>query len=437
MAEEREILRYEFDISDVESKVVRLKQLQEEIAGKRQEGGDTSGLEQELMREVDGLTQLRRKQNEASHSTEELTRQKEKLANVVNLVGGSFGPLVGQLGDVVELMMSGGTAAMGLGGAMAGLAAISVAAETLRDRLAEANAEVEKLAEAKRKLIGGEAGNVEQIESSLLGMGALEAGRAEEVYKYAQGLRAQYGVPEDLAFGVAPAAFVAGASPEQAGMIALASAAGGGGLPATAQEFQQRLGGLDQGSRAALMQQLSAMGASATGRRSRAEATLEQRLMAEDPARSEALFSPNIDALVVDFAKEMGLAPEKAGPESVAKWQEQASALRKRRSQLIAQSGFSGGAEADVFGPDAGGVSPDVEIINRQLEKFDQLQKAIEMLTEAFSQQAPGGGSAPVGPGGAAVYIGTQFNAPDNRNPGRSRLVKMTPGGSELRSPMP
>ncbi len=52
MAEEKEILKYELDITDVESKTARLVQLQEQIKEKRGKGEDSSEVEKQFAREA-------------------------------------------------------------------------------------------------------------------------------------------------------------------------------------------------------------------------------------------------------------------------------------------------------------------------------------------------------------------------------------------------
>lgn len=121
MADEKEILRYQLDISDVEAKAARIQQLVADIARTQAGGGNTAELEATLGREVVGLANFARESNRAGGAAGELIRNKQKLAAVVAMTGGEFGGLVSRLGTVVTLLLSMGPAVAGVAAGLAGL----------------------------------------------------------------------------------------------------------------------------------------------------------------------------------------------------------------------------------------------------------------------------------------------------------------------------
>ena len=98
MAQKKEVLRYEAEISDAEQKIGKLGEVEEAALGKG-----------------------KKKSEEAASATEDLTKQKEKLGAAVRMTGAQFGGAVGDIGNLVELMQTGSKAAIGFGAALAGL----------------------------------------------------------------------------------------------------------------------------------------------------------------------------------------------------------------------------------------------------------------------------------------------------------------------------
>lgn len=172
MPNEEEILRFKFDLTDVEAKVKRLQQLLEEIKAKRAAGEDVSKLEVQFNKELDGLSAVTRKQEQASTSTQDLIKQKEKLANVVQLVGGRFSGMIGALGGVVELLLAGGRAAIGLGAALIGLTAGIAVIQKIRDAAKEATEHQERFNEAASKMQFAKLGPTAQMGEVLRRFGA-------------------------------------------------------------------------------------------------------------------------------------------------------------------------------------------------------------------------------------------------------------------------
>jgi len=144
MPGDEEILKYTLDVSDVEAKAARLQELLEQIKAKRAAKEDTSELEAQASKEIDGLSKLADKEKEAAGATEELVEQKDRLGAVTRVLGTRFSGMVGDLGGVIELLMEGGKAAIAFGGGLAALTVGIIVIQKVRDALREAREEQEK-----------------------------------------------------------------------------------------------------------------------------------------------------------------------------------------------------------------------------------------------------------------------------------------------------
>ena len=422
MAKEREILEYVLDIDAALANAERLNKKLEEIGAARARGEDTSALEQELQKEADGLGRLTQQEQKAGAATRDLVSQKEKLANVVTLLGGSFGGTIGNLGNVVELLLQAGPAAAGFAAAMAGVTVVVKVVKDLNEELERAIQKLKQLEEGQRRQIEGERAPAEQIEQALLGFGALEKGRAEDVWKYSVGLRGM-GIPEELAMGIAPQAQVAGVGQRTAAMLALASVTPGGQMPGTPEEVSAAAARLTPEQKEQLAQQLQAVPQTGMGRRAIANAALDVKLMERDPERFKALFDPSQDALLVELAKLLGVAPEKAGPDAAQRWLEQLKALREERGELVGATGFnpdeliSPGPVAGIPGRLASSLYSKEKLkgVQKKIELLEQLLEGIRMLQEVLPPAEDV--SAPAGTGGGYRFEGLFRDTPRRASP--------------------
>jgi len=235
MPGEEEILKYTLDIGDVEAKGQRLQELLEQIKAKRAAKEDTSELEAQVGKEIDGLGKLADKEQEAAGTTEELTKQKDKLSSVMRVLGSQSAGMVGDLGGVVELLMQGGKNALMFGGALAGITAGVMAVQKLRDALREAREEQEKLNQAALEATLGAVERGGPLAAQLLALGGIE--QFDEAARMFDSLRKAYGFKPGEAAQPAALATMAGLSVEQAGMMQIAM--GRGAQVGTAAEAQQ------------------------------------------------------------------------------------------------------------------------------------------------------------------------------------------------------
>lgn len=215
-----------------------VKALTEEITAKRAAGQDVSELEVKLGREVDALGKLGQKEKEAAGETENLLRQKDKLANVVSVLGGRFGGLVGQLGGVVEMMMRGGKAALGLGAGLAVVTTLITAYQRFTAAVKRAVEEQERLNQAITKQKYAQMGLQGQMEVELEKYGLRTPEGAQAAWTMHARLMKQYGFDQQRAAGIAPMAVAAGLSLEDAARLALY---GGQGMPVTSPQQAREL----------------------------------------------------------------------------------------------------------------------------------------------------------------------------------------------------
>jgi translation initiation factor 1 (eIF-1/SUI1) len=402
MAEEREILKYELDLTEFEAKVARVAQLTEQLKTKRAAGADTAEVEQQIVVEVQGLERVAAVHREVENvtrkggtATEELIRSKQKLASVVSLVGGQFGGEIGHLANLVALFTTAGPLIAAVAAGLAGLGGLVQVFRSIAEEVKKANAELEKFNAGVRSAINEKSQGVEQIEKALLGFGALGPGMAESTYRYALGLQ-RLGIPEDLALQVATQAKVSGANEKAAALVAIASTAPGGEIPKTPAEFAAAARRVEnQGDvRDTLEQQLAALRASGIGRRAAGFAALWEKVIEEDRPRWNALFTPDRDAIAVEFGKQLGIVPQKAGPDSVRKWRAKQAELRQQAQrggvsdalELLVPAASGEQVLGQAFpGPVTASTPPHVW---KQLELLDRLSTAMEALDETLQSGA-------------------------------------------------
>ncbi|MFH1749111.1 MAG: hypothetical protein ABIG44_18930, partial [Planctomycetota bacterium] len=221
MADEHEILKYQLDITDVESKAQRILELQQQIATARAAGEQTNELESQLNKEIESLGKLGEQEKKAVSTTDELTRSKDKLANTVTLVGGRFGGMIGQLGGVVELLASGGKAAIALAGALAGLAIGNKIFAGIEEAARKATEAQKALNEAILASQYGKYAEAAEIGEKLAGHGARTPENMQAAQQMAGRLGLTWGVAQGERTSVAALATAAGVgSPQDAAVLA-------------------------------------------------------------------------------------------------------------------------------------------------------------------------------------------------------------------------
>ena len=224
MPGEEEILKYTLDVSDVEAKGQRLQELLDQIKAKRAAKEDTSELEAQVGKEIDGLSKVVGKEKEAAGATQELVQQKERLGATMRVLGSSSSALVGDLGGVVELMMQGGKQAIMFAGGLAGITLGVAAVRRLKEEWEAAAKAVDDYNQAnlERKVAAIESGA--GLGEQLRGFGAI--GRFDEAARMATSLTRQWGFAPEQAQGAAVLGTVGGLSVEQAGILSMAMAEG-------------------------------------------------------------------------------------------------------------------------------------------------------------------------------------------------------------------
>ncbi|MCC6360402.1 MAG: hypothetical protein IT450_16810 [Phycisphaerales bacterium] len=160
MSSSPEMMPYKLDITDVEAKAARMQDLLGKIASGRAAKQDTSELEKQLLGEMEAMSKSTGKTKEADSAIQTLVKQKEKLGSVVGLLGGQFGGLIGQLGNVIELFVVFGTVAAVPAALIAGVTALVGLYNSQAAAMKEAADEAERLLEAQKKL--SEAGRSEE-----------------------------------------------------------------------------------------------------------------------------------------------------------------------------------------------------------------------------------------------------------------------------------
>lgn len=151
MAGQPEVMRYELDITDVQAKAARIQDLLGKIASGRARGVATDELERQLENEFNALAKSTGKTKEAQSSIEQLIKQKEKLGSVIAILGGQFGGFVGQLGNVAELFINLGRAAVLPAAVIAGVTLLAKLWHDASEEARKAREEQDKLAAAEER----------------------------------------------------------------------------------------------------------------------------------------------------------------------------------------------------------------------------------------------------------------------------------------------
>jgi len=193
--------KFTLDITDVEAKAARILDLLQKIAAGRTAGKPTTELEKQLQAEFTALERSTGKTKEAQSAIVELTRAKEKLGSVVGLLGGQFGGVVGQIGNVLELLMSGAKFGVIAAAVVAGITIISTAIGALGQRAAEARKEIERLREAEDRRRDAGVSEYEALANRALRAGV--TGVTREIQVRAKDLRDRQGFSKDTAEYVA------------------------------------------------------------------------------------------------------------------------------------------------------------------------------------------------------------------------------------------
>ncbi|HUU98546.1 MAG TPA: hypothetical protein VM487_22660 [Phycisphaerae bacterium] len=217
MPHEEEILKYTLDVSDVEAKAARLNELLDQIKAKRAAKEDTSALEAQVGKELDGLGKLAEKEMETAGATEELTKQKQKLTAVARLLGGEFSGAVRDIGGMVELLMTMGPVAAGAAAALAGISVATAAYQKFREELEKAIEKQKELNEAVSAGKLGEMAALTGLRDELEALGGLD--RLGEAYGMMQRLGRKYGFEAGRGAEVAGVGVMAGLNVEETAIV--------------------------------------------------------------------------------------------------------------------------------------------------------------------------------------------------------------------------
>ncbi|MGE0481828.1 MAG: hypothetical protein AB7Q17_15300, partial [Phycisphaerae bacterium] len=224
-----EVLRYklEVDVQSAQQTAQRIQALTEEITRRRGAGETTDLLEQQLQRELGALGRLNPELKKSAGLVGELDKNKRDLADVIKLLGGRWGGLVGDvLGSIQAFTMAG----KAIAGVAAAFAAVTVGIhvyQSWREEIRKTIAEQERLNEATRKAQEAAAGPRAAIAAQLEKSGALTAGNEELAMQIARQLREQFGFTRDQAGAAAATAVGAGMGTfDEAGLVAALQARG-------------------------------------------------------------------------------------------------------------------------------------------------------------------------------------------------------------------
>ena len=181
MADEREILKYQLDVSDVEAKVARVNQLTASITEGRARGEDTSVLEQQLGRELDAMGKIAPATKKAGDEMFDFDRKGEKAAkSILGLLNPSLAQAVDLLIDVGEgaAHVSGSLAAMaGVGALLGGIVTLF---ERMKRQAEEAKKAIDAQLAAMAKLREAGAAERQGLVSELAALGVSTAGGDEQ-----------------------------------------------------------------------------------------------------------------------------------------------------------------------------------------------------------------------------------------------------------------
>ena len=399
MGEQREVLRYELDITDVESKTRKMEELLVQLKAKRAAGDDTSELEAQISREADSLTNVTKAWRRCGDATEDVIRQKDKLAQTVSLLGGRFGGLVGQLGSVAELLVSAGRAAIGFTVALAGVTGVIAIYQKLRDELRKTVEEQERLNEAQRQGKREQMGTAATIAEGLADLGA--GGRANEdaAWDMKRELMRQYGFSPEEAQRAAVMATAAGIGrPEEA--AALSGLMRSGARVASGEDARRAVAAAQEGGEyARALKAVQARGQGEAARRYKAQGEVM-------PANAPHLTPEEL--LYEALVSEGKINPEEMPFEEFRKGVDEAEhaegRIAKRRDAIERTKAIGGRGSQNAIAMDAN----EIERLKKMVEKYGAWAKHLEHLRERDIRVKP-----PLEPGETQPEGATGFSPGD------------------------
>lgn len=389
MAGEKEVLRYEIDDAGLSGKVDAIKAKLSQVTEAKARGEDTTVLESELSKELESLGAVGKELNKNAGLTGELTKKKEQLAAILNLVGSGLGQEASQLLNLVQLMNTGskyvigfGAALLGLGAAVGVFRAIAAAQQEAIDKQKQLNDGVTAYKEAWAPV-------AQKIDEALLKMGALSQETSKAAFETARTLGRQ-GIPAELAVGAAAVATAAGMTSEQAAQLAIARAQGA--QVETPAEAKDVLGRLTDEDRRRIAEQLRQLPETAAGREARAglgQAVTPTPRPAEEARRR---------------AESLGIVPKGTTQSEFDALVERARDAEARAMDALRAAG----------GVQTGEERPPDWLLRRR----GQNQPLLDLMR---SVQSNSGTAAPEQPpttvNNYQLSIGTQLNAGDRRTP--------------------
>jgi len=399
MGEQREVLRYELDITDVESKTRKMEELLVQLKARRAAGEDVSELEAQISREAEGLTNVTAAWRRCGNATEDVIRQKDKLAQTVSLLGGRFGGLVGQLGSVAELLVSAGRAAIGFGVALASITGVITLYQHLKHEIAGAVEQQEKLNEAQRQGKREQMGTAATMAEGLAAWGA--GGRADEEASWdmRRELMRQYGFNPEQARRAAEIATAAGiGSPEEAAVLSELMRSG---AQVTSREDAQRAMAAAQegGEYARALKVIEKRGQGEAARQYK----VQGELMAPNAPHltPEELLYEGLVAVGKIDPEEMPFEEFRKGVGNAEHAEERLGKLRRQRAAVAAEGGPNAVGEAVELGKQ-------IKRVQEDREKYGAWAKHLEHLRDRDLKLKP-----PLEPGETQPEGATGFSPGD------------------------
>ena len=204
----------------------------------------------------------------AGSATDQLLEKKRALANVVRMVGGSFGAEVGELGSLVSLLM---TATAPVAAVAAGLAALAIGVKVFTD-LKQAAEEAAAAQRAYNDAVAAGQGQKREQAATVAETLEKSGARSEENIKSAlqmqQRLREEFGVPAAQAGEIGALSTAGGLGVEDAARLAVRR--GAGAKIETPEQARKALEMAQQGGQSeALLQEAKRHAADLVGQRER------------------------------------------------------------------------------------------------------------------------------------------------------------------------
>lgn len=181
-----DLMRLELDTAQAEAKTRNLIELLGKVAIAGANKQDTSGLERQINAEVEVLSRSTGKTKEAQSTIEAVIKQKEKLGSVIAVLGGQFAGYTGQLGNVVQLFMTLGTAAVLPAAVLTGITLFARAWAGAAEEIKKAREEEERVLALERQRLSAGRGAQTSFASKaeawgLYGYGEKGSRRAKEI----------------------------------------------------------------------------------------------------------------------------------------------------------------------------------------------------------------------------------------------------------------